>query len=903
MRQMRLLIGPAGSGRTTRALEDLRAALRRNQGATRLLAPTATLAIHLQNQLAREGLVFRRNAIQTLHGFVEAWCPGLTEVSDPVLALVAAEALRRVNRPEFAGVAGMAGFHSQLARTVAEFASAGCDAARLKETLAGTRLAGDAPLAHAFAHVYGEVERMLDGAGMALRARRLERAAGRIAAQGLPGVEAIWLDGFHALPEPELRVVAALAEHAGVTITLAEGEAGDGLRQRLHQLGFREKRLPARRGAPARQLVRAPSAERETEEIARRILQQAASGRPFREIGVIVRSAENYVPLLRTTLERFGIPARFYFDQPLAEHPVARFLVAVLRALASGWNWEPTLAAVRLAPRFAESSAADRWDFAVREKMPGSGLAGLKELARECLAELLIPLLERMRALEEWQSFTLSPRDWAARFAELTSLVRPLPAESIGRETALEYRAQAIAMESFQEAAGETAAALSAISCALQLDLAAFQNAFETVLARKPLRLPDGRRNVVHVLPAFEAREWALPVVFVCGLVENQFPCLNRPDPFFPEIARRRLGAAGIGVRTAEEFERDERALFDAAIGRATVLAVLSYPEFDARGERNLRSLYIEDLPLAEEAARQVRPRPAQVTSAPSAQSIAAPALLAALAERTAKLSPTALETYLNCPFQYFARHTLRLRERPEPPEKRLDFLTCGIVVHSTLKRWYSERGNIAALFEAEFAAVLEDKNVPLLYHTERLRNQIRDDLERFAADGRWRREGFISRMEEEFEFPFGETLVLRGKIDRFDTAPDGRAYVVDYKYSNPTTTRGKLTDENLLQAPLYALAARQKFGVPITGVFYVGLKKEVKYAGWSEDGFLDSLPMPDDWLAAARQKTLRVVEEIRAGRVEPHPADPAKCRQCDYRDACRSRARQAFVEAAEGTE
>ena len=113
MRQMRLLIGPAGSGKTTRALDDLRAALRRNQGGTRLLAPTATLAIHLQNQLAREGLVLRRNAIQTLHGFVEAWCAGLTEVSDPVLALVAAEALRRVNRPEFAGVAAGALAHPE----------------------------------------------------------------------------------------------------------------------------------------------------------------------------------------------------------------------------------------------------------------------------------------------------------------------------------------------------------------------------------------------------------------------------------------------------------------------------------------------------------------------------------------------------------------------------------------------------------------------------------------------------------------------------------------------------------------------------------------------------------------------------------------------------------------------
>ena len=898
---MRLLIGPAGSGKTTRALDSLRAALRRKESGTRLLAPTATLATHLENRLAREGLVFRPGAIQTLHGFVEAWCSDLVEVTDPVLAVVAADAVRRVNRPEFAGVAGMAGFHSQLARTVAEFASAGCDAARLGQTLAGTRLAGDAPLAHAFTQVYREVERLLDRAGLALRARRLERAAERIAAGGLPGVETVWMDGFHALPEPELRVIAAVSAHAGVTITLAEGEAGDGLRARLGEMGFREERLPARRPAPARLLVRAASIERESEEIARRILEQTAVGRPLGEIGVIVHSAENYVPLLRTTLDRFGIPARFYFDQPLAEHSVPRFLVGTLRALASGWDWPPTLAAVRLAPRFAESNAADRWDFAVRERMPGSGMAGLREMARECGAERLIPLMERMRALEEWQSFTLSPRDWAARFAELTGLVRPLIPERIGRETALECRAQAIAMKLFEEAARETAAALSAVADppGRELELAEFQAAFEAVMARKPLRLPDGRRNVVHVLTAFEAREWALPVVFVCGLVEKQFPRLRRPDPFFPDSARRRLDAAGIKVRGSEEFEREERALFDAAISRATVLATLSYPEFDGRGERNLRSLYLEGLPLSEETARPVRPGPPRVVTAPSGHPIAAPGLLAALAGRTARLSPTALENYLTCPFLYFARQTLRLEQRPESPEKRLDFLTQGNIVHHTLKRWYSEGGKIAALFEEEFAAVLEEKNIPLLYHTERLRNQIRDDLSRFAEDGRWRRQDFASRLEENFEFQLDETLLLRGKIDRLDTAPDGRAYVVDYKYSNPATTRGKLTDENLLQAPLYAMGAREQFGVRVAGVFYLGLKKEVKYAGWSEDGFLDSLPIPDDWLAEARRKTLRVVEEIRAGRIEPNPADPARCRQCDYRDACRSRARHAAAEGA----
>ena len=116
------------------------------------------------------------------------------------------------------------------------------------------------------------------------------------------------------------------------------------------------------------------------------------------------------------------------------------------------------------------------------------------------------------------------------------------------------------------------------------------------MLRLKPLRLEDGRRNVVHVMSAPEARQWVLPIVFVCGMVEKQFPQFHKQDPFFPDAARCRLNAAGIRVRTAAEFEREERALFDSATSRATMLVTLSYPEFDARGERNLQSLYLEDV-------------------------------------------------------------------------------------------------------------------------------------------------------------------------------------------------------------------------------------------------------------------------------------------------------------------
>src|SRR5215471_18049818 len=168
---MRIWTGPAGSGKTAGVLDDLRGALHAGRDDLRLLVPTATMAEHLQNRLAREGFVFRRSLVQTLSGFVEGLTRDVRQVSEPVLYLIVEEAARRVNRPEFEAVVNLPGFCATVARTVAEFSSAGCDSARLGACLP------DAPLGAAFLAVYREVDRELERRGAVLRARRLEIAA------------------------------------------------------------------------------------------------------------------------------------------------------------------------------------------------------------------------------------------------------------------------------------------------------------------------------------------------------------------------------------------------------------------------------------------------------------------------------------------------------------------------------------------------------------------------------------------------------------------------------------------------------------------------------------------------------------------------------------------------------
>jgi ATP-dependent helicase/DNAse subunit B len=880
---MRLLSGPAGSGKTSTILEQFRA----QSGAdVRILVPTATMAQHLQNQLAREGLVFRRSLIQTLSGFVRDCVEDAPEVPTPVLHLLTEAAAIRVAHPDFARVVSLPGFSARLAATIHEFSGAGCDSARLAAHLP------EAPLADAFLAVYREVDRELASRNLATRARRLQLAAERIAAHGLRGITTLWLDGFHALPDPELAVIKALDLHADVTLTLERG--ADLLVRPVKE----QTTLPRRRARPAIQSFQAAGIERETEEIARRILEQSAAGRPFREIGIIVRAPENYVPVLRATLSRFGIPARFYFDQELDRHPAVRFVSGAIDAMLAGWDHARTLAVLRLAPRFADLGALDRFDFDVREQTPNSGLADL----HACLldldgsvrpgAEKIAHKLDSLATLEEWRTFSLHPKDWAARFKTLRNFFRPArPAVPSTHDLALDWRSQSAALEAFDEALNEAALALDP---AHEIAIDQWWRTVKSVLRLKPLRLNDGRRNVVHVLSAYEAREWSLPVIFICGMVEKQFPRAHTQDPFFPDPARCRLHADGIRVRTAAEFEIEERALFESALDSATMLVTLSWPQFDGRGESNLKSLFLDELMLPAESAHTVRP-PLREPAPVRASAIADPALLPILRTRTATISPTGLESFLQCPFQFFAGKTLRLRPAPDRPEDRLDFLTQGNIVHEVLKDWWNRPQDIGALFERVFARTIDEKHVPFGYHSERLRNQMLDDLRRFAAEHGWQRDVFTSRTELDFELPVGDFLI-RGKIDRLDTSPDGRAYVIDYKYGAPANVKKKIKHENLLQAPLYMVAARDVFHVRPEGMFYVGVKKELIYVGWSDAPLLDSHPLPENWLALTRDRALDLVAQIRFGRIAPHPADQDNCRFCDYRDACRIEIQSADV-------
>lgn len=861
---MRLVLGPVGSGKTTLILDELRDALRRHDTGVRLLTPTATMAEHLRHALAREGFVVRPHLVTTLSGFVADWVEGLRQVSNAGLHLLTGEALAAAAPAEFAPVAGLPGLQSSLERTLEELATAGCSADRLAQTAEGWTYG------RAVTGVYREVERRLAAERLGFRSDLLRLAARRIAREGTGAVHTIWLDGFFTLSPPEIALVRELARFARVTLTLPAGHEEIDASSVV--------RLERKRIEPAVEAFSAENPGRECEILALRVWEQVQSGRPFREIGVILRNPAVYLSPLETALGRLGIPARSYFPRSLAASPVLAFIHHFIEALCAGWDHGRLLEAWRAA---GWREPLDRLDFMLRKRIPSRGLEALR--AADGLPPDLSGQLERAPEFERWAQERLPASSWTSRISELARFARDAPSAE---------------RESLHQALDEAASLMS--TGAMRLD--EFWRAVRPSIEQVPIRALDRRRNVLHLLSVYEARQWELPVVLVCGLTEKEFPRRPRQDPFFPEAARRALRASGIRLRTSEEWEREEEFLFEVARSRATHSLVLSFPESDVSGAGTLPSRFLEGIPAVPDR-RTARIRPRLEAAAPSPLLRSAEAVSAFRAATTV-FSPSGLERYLDCPFLYFAERGLRLESRPPRPDERLDPLLRGTIVHEVLSRFARGKGDLDPVFEQVHREVCEKNFVPGGYRAEFYRRQMLDDLRAFLADPRLP-DAARTVTELPFEFTLAEGLRVRGRIDRIDVGESG-AVVVDYKYSRRANVLKRVNGAQSLQGPLYVLAAQTVTDQPVTAMLFAGLRLEKKHdepvlEGWTAAGFEPARePLTREWLEAGRALAIETANRIWSGRFAPEPADRKRCKWCDYRDVCRYEGVAAVAAEAE---
>ncbi|BCS35473.1 hypothetical protein TBR22_A47000 [Luteitalea sp. TBR-22] len=424
----------------------------------------------------------------------------------------------------------------------------------------------------------------------------------------------------------------------------------------------------------------------------------------------------------------------------------------------------------------------------------------------------------------------------------------------------------------------------------------------------------------VHLVDADAAPYGLFAHVRVVGLLEGEWPEPTAREIFYPAFMLERLGWAEERTRTAAL-----RARFADLLSLPTEAVGVSVPELDQDAVVRPSSLLDE---LQAIGLERLEPVPADERTLPVSREdalLGVPAVPGAgvldeaaqawarwrLARpprpepgRTAgtpgdRYGVTAVETYLQCPFQYFAGRVLGLTEEADD-EPGLPARDAGVLLHEVLHDCitaWERRGHVAIRPEdlpearAVFAEVAERalrSLAPADRAIERTRlfgsavatgvieKMLRTEAESFGDVTRRALEHPIDRRVV-LPGPEGEREVhLRGRVDRVDWTRDGRVRVIDYKSGRKPTRP--------LQPGVYAHAVVQQERdagrvLAIAPSGFVAFREGVP---WVES--VGSARDADD---QARQ-LVEAVEQIERGEFPVRPHSPFRCQFCDYAGVCR---------------
>ncbi len=430
----------------------------------------------------------------------------------------------------------------------------------------------------------------------------------------------------------------------------------------------------------------------------------------------------------------------------------------------------------------------------------------------------------------------------------------------------------------------------------------------------------------VHLLDDQAVRYGDFDDVAIVGMVDQDWPERPRRNIFYPPALLKSLGwpsekdrrAAGdarfLDLLTSASrrtsvftFTLDEDAMVSRSmqldeIPRARLSTVTCAPFADARVFDD-EALSLE--PIAFDPFQGDARTWAELRTARSPAD--APDFHGTVRDLPARAwSVSAIETYLDCPFKFFAQHVLKLEEEPED-EEVMDPRRQGQFVHDVFERFFAAwqiAGHRAVtpenldaareMFTAVIDRVLE--RLPIaeagLERTRLLGSPaaagLGEAVLRMEAE---RPLAVVERLLEhplkgDFTFATADgprTIALRGKADRLDLLEDGTFRLIDYKLGWPPN-RGRA-----LQLPIYSLCAEQRL------VGHKGQNWQLREAAYlAFKGPKRVVPLfssPADRakvLTEAQQRLADTVDAIERGEFPPTPDDVWRCETCSFASVCR---------------
>jgi RecB family exonuclease len=765
-----------------------------------------------------------------------------------------------------------------------------------------------------------------------------------------------WIADANGLFVADFDLLARIPGLEAIDIVATEALLGSGFHERLHNWwpGIDEiEGEPPPASGPSRPFLRVPEVRqipegapegerwwthRDREEeliaVARQLKADARTGEaaPLDRVAIVFKQPLPYLYLARSVFGAAGIPYRTFDALPLAAEPTTATVDLVLETVSSNFTRAALVALLR-SPHFSFASGGETlsrqalgaFDRALSDARYLGDASRLEALAAERSNGGSAPAFEAALEVARELAPLAGTAPASAHVRRLASFwrghLRPIDASAAEPGLAArELRARA--------AIGETLEALAAVHASHDdpdWTIEDLSLAVRRWIEDQTFEVDQGDRGL-HLLDDNAARYGDFDDVTVVGLIDSDWPERPRRNIFYPPALLKSLGWPS---------EKDRRAAADAhfldllaTARRRTTLSIFTL-EDDAL---TTRSLQLDEIPRAKLSNVSIPPHPASRIFEDESLSLE-PVSFATLdagtrewahlrAARTAAdsaqfhgsidraaartWSVSALETYVGCPFRFFAQHVLKLEEEPDD-EEVMDPRRQGQLVHEVFEKFFSawqDAGHRAItasnLDEARrlFSSVVDEalRGLPEaeagLERTRLLGSPaaaglgeavIRMEAERLTP--------VVERLLEyelrgEFEFATEagpRTVAIRGKADRLDLLADGTFRLVDYKLGWPPDRR------KALQLPIYGLCSEQRLTAHRGRRWTMG---EAVYLAFKGPRRVVPLFQNDAdrgrVLSEAQARLVTVIDAIAAGQFPPTPDDVYRCETCSFSAVCR---------------
>lgn len=701
----------------------------------------------------------------------------------------------------------------------------------------------------------------------------------------LPGGD----DWLFEKPAAAERYVLAVAERADCAV-VREAVLEDCLRAETPDLAYLATHLWGEHGNPpaaeAVELLECADLFEEADAAAARVAKLVREGARYREIAVIARSAERYEGILDSALERYGIPYYTARRRDIATMPEIRLVLSALAVAAYDFQTEDVVAYLRtyltdLSPdecdpleeyAYLWKIRGKRWWDDIPWNMNPRGFA--EEFTDDDQAKL-----DRLNAL---RARVVPP---LAAFCEAFAhrpTVRSVSEALYGFLTDLriDQRLEAAAEENRRRGDRVLADTQTQVwNCLMdaldQLVRVSGDETADPLLYTRLLTLllkesdigtiPSGQDQVT-VGSADLLRGSGIRHAVILGVSEGVFPSRDDRGGYFDDRERAQLAENHLSLAEGGEALIHEELYYfytAACFPSRSLTVTYTAAEGASMAVRALRDLFPDLKPsrpalwgaeewvftrdsalyyglthrndpvgkelltsLRDDASAEGRIRAAEEGITVDECRLP-PALMERIIPRRLELTPSRLETYVNCPFSYFCRYVLSLAQ---PQSGEFQNNDIGTFIHKLLEELVPKIAADAHAFTDEDIRGLVAKEVET-YRLKMLRDWQDPRLDRMFDRARPFANLLLHRFREEFQqskfrpvasevqvgskgvpplqipLPGGGSVGVRGVVDRVDGYnQDGKYYlrVVDYKTYNKTFSREEVAKGLDTQMLLY---------------------------------------------------------------------------------------------------